>query len=74
MTKIQRQLYKQFYNEQLNSMTVNDEATEFSYNDCNFLAWKNIYNGKLTISKYDNVISDTINSVDDFISFLESYD
>lgn len=74
MTKIQKQVYKQFYNEQLNSMTVYDEATEFSYNNCNFLAWKNIYNGKLTISEHDSIISDEINFVDDFISLLEFYD
>lgn len=74
MTKTQRQLYTQFYNEQLNLMTVNDEATEFSYNHYNFLAWKDIYSGKLTISEHDSIISDEINSVDDFINFLEFYD
>lgn len=73
MNKIQRQIYTQFYNEELNLMTVNDEVTEFSYNHCNFLAYKNIYSGKLTISERDNIVSEEINSVDDFINFLEIY-
>lgn len=73
MTKIQRQLYTQFYNEQLNLMTVNDEAKEFSYNHCNFLAWKDIYSGKLIISEHNSIISERINSVDEFINFLEIY-
>lgn len=73
MTKIQERIYRQLYNEQLNIMTIYDEATEFTYNDFNFLAWKDIYSGKLTISEKDNVVSEEINSADDFISFLEIY-
>lgn len=73
MTKTQERIYRQIYNEQLNIMTVYDEPTEFTYSDFNFLVWKDIYSGKLTISEKDNIVSDEINSVDEFIDFLENY-